>query len=77
MSSRPRIYSPNLRSVPLTRARAVYARATTLGKRALYLAIHNMMNKVITKADAKPWAGAVASSQTGTKLDKGRRRTTS
>jgi curli biogenesis system outer membrane secretion channel CsgG len=40
----------------------------TLGKRALYLAIHNMMNKVITKADSKPWAGAVAKVGKGGKI---------
>ncbi len=40
----------------------------TLGKRALYLAIHNMMNKVISKADSKPWSGAVAKVGKGGKI---------
>jgi hypothetical protein len=40
----------------------------TLGKRALYLAIHNMMNKVISKADSKPWKGAVAKVGKGGKI---------
>jgi hypothetical protein len=40
----------------------------TLGKRALYMAIHNMINKVLAKADAKPWAGAVAKVGKGGKI---------
>lgn len=40
----------------------------TLGKRALYLAVHNMMNKVIAKADSKPWSGAVAKVGKGGKI---------
>jgi curli biogenesis system outer membrane secretion channel CsgG len=40
----------------------------TLPKRALYLAIHNMMRKVIEKADGKPWAGAVAKVGKGGKI---------
>jgi curli biogenesis system outer membrane secretion channel CsgG len=40
----------------------------TLGKRALYLAIHNMMRKVIEKADAKPWSGTVAKVGKGGKI---------
>jgi curli biogenesis system outer membrane secretion channel CsgG len=32
----------------------------TIGKKALYQAISNMMNKVVAKADSKPWAGSVA-----------------
>ena len=40
----------------------------TLGKRALYMAVHNMINKVIAKADAKPWSGAVAKIGKGGKI---------
>ena len=40
----------------------------TLGKRALYLAIHNMMTKVISKSDAKPWSAAVAKVGKGGKI---------
>jgi curli biogenesis system outer membrane secretion channel CsgG len=40
----------------------------TLGKRALYMAVHNMINKVITKADSKPWSGAVAKVGKGGKI---------
>lgn len=40
----------------------------TLGKRALYLAIHNMMNKIVAKADAKPWNAAVAKVGKGGKI---------
>src|SRR3954469_838707 len=40
----------------------------TLGKRALYMAVHNMINKVISKADAKPWSGAVAKIGKGGKI---------
>jgi curli biogenesis system outer membrane secretion channel CsgG len=40
----------------------------TLGKRALYMAVHNMINKVILKADAKPWSGAVAKIGKGGKI---------
>jgi curli biogenesis system outer membrane secretion channel CsgG len=40
----------------------------TLGKRALYMAVHNMINKVVSKADAKPWAGAVAKVGKGGKI---------
>ena len=40
----------------------------TLGKRALYMAVHNMINKVIAKADAKPWSGAVAKVGRGGKI---------
>jgi curli biogenesis system outer membrane secretion channel CsgG len=32
----------------------------TLGKRALYMAVHHMINKVLVKVDSKPWSGAVA-----------------
>jgi hypothetical protein len=31
-----------------------------LGKRALYGAIHQMMSKILTKADDKPWSSTVA-----------------
>jgi curli biogenesis system outer membrane secretion channel CsgG len=40
----------------------------TLGKRALYMAIHNMITKVIAKADSKPWSGAVAKVGKGGKI---------
>jgi curli biogenesis system outer membrane secretion channel CsgG len=40
----------------------------TIGKKALYQAIANMMNKVVAKADAKPWAGAVAKVGKGGKI---------
>lgn len=40
----------------------------TLGKRALYMAVHNMINKVIVKADAKPWEGSVAKIGKGGKI---------
>jgi curli biogenesis system outer membrane secretion channel CsgG len=40
----------------------------TLGKRALYMAVHNMINKVIAKADAKPWEGSVAKIGKGGKI---------
>jgi curli biogenesis system outer membrane secretion channel CsgG len=40
----------------------------TLGKRALYLAMREMMRKVVTKADAKPWSGAVAKVGQGGKV---------
>jgi curli biogenesis system outer membrane secretion channel CsgG len=40
----------------------------TLGKRALYMAVHNMISKVISKADAKPWSGAVAKVGKGGKI---------
>ncbi|MDB4964818.1 MAG: hypothetical protein JWN44_507 [Myxococcales bacterium] len=40
----------------------------TLGKRALYMAVHNMINKVLSKADAKPWSGAVAKVGKGGKI---------
>ena len=32
----------------------------TLGKRALYSAISQMMGKIFSKVDSKPWTGAVA-----------------
>ncbi|HEY4015285.1 MAG TPA: CsgG/HfaB family protein [Polyangiaceae bacterium] len=31
-----------------------------LGKKALYIAIHQMTNKILTKADNKPWSSTVA-----------------
>jgi curli biogenesis system outer membrane secretion channel CsgG len=40
----------------------------TLGKRALYGAINQMIAKVLSKADAKPWAGAVAKVGKGGKI---------
>ena len=40
----------------------------TLPKRALYLAVHNMMRKVIEKADNKPWSGTVAKIGKGGKI---------
>jgi curli biogenesis system outer membrane secretion channel CsgG len=40
----------------------------TLGKKALYMAIHNMINKVIVKADSKPWSGSVAKVGKGGKI---------
>jgi curli biogenesis system outer membrane secretion channel CsgG len=40
----------------------------TLGKRALYMAIHHMINKVLAKADSKPWSGAVAKVGKGGKI---------
>ncbi len=33
----------------------------TLGKKALYAAIHSMMNKLVASAANKPWSGSVAS----------------
>jgi curli biogenesis system outer membrane secretion channel CsgG len=40
----------------------------TIGKKALYSAISNMMNRVIAKADSKPWSGAVAKVGKGGKI---------
>jgi len=40
----------------------------TLGKRALYMAVRNTMRKIIAKADAKPWSGAVAKVGSGGKI---------
>jgi hypothetical protein len=40
----------------------------TLGKKALYMAIEQMINKVIAKADAKPWSGSVAKVGKGGKI---------
>jgi curli biogenesis system outer membrane secretion channel CsgG len=40
----------------------------TIGKKALYQAIANMMNKVVAKADSKPWAGSVAKVGKGGKI---------
>jgi hypothetical protein len=40
----------------------------TLGKRALYSAINQMIGKVLAKADSKPWAGAVAKVGKGGKI---------
>ena len=40
----------------------------TLGKKALYQAIQNMMNKVVAKADSKAWAGSVAKVGKGGKI---------
>ncbi len=40
----------------------------TIGKKALYSAIYTMMNKVIAKADSKPWSGAVAKVGKGGKI---------
>ena len=40
----------------------------TLGKRALYMAVHNMINKVVAKSDARPWSGAVAKVGRGGKI---------
>lgn len=40
----------------------------TLGKRALYMAVRNTMKKVVSKSDAKPWAGAVAKVGQGGKI---------
>lgn len=39
----------------------------TLGKKALYKAIHQMIGKIIAKSDARPWTSTVA------KVDKGKR----
>jgi curli biogenesis system outer membrane secretion channel CsgG len=40
----------------------------TIGKKALYSAISQMINKVIVKADSKPWSGAVAKVGKGGKI---------